>query len=78
MKIFHLILAYITPPSCFYAENEHYVPISKLSFANFECSACTTSLETLQELFSYYQNILHWALTIKLWEIIDIGTLMKC
>ena len=33
--------------------------ISKLSIEKFYCSACTTSLETLQEIFFYHQFIFY-------------------
>ena len=60
------VSACITPPPVVMRKISIRFHIYKLPFAKFECSARTTSLETLQELFVYYQNILHWVLTIKL------------
>ena len=49
MKIF--IFQLTLPHPRFIRKISFTFHISKLSIAKFDCSACTTSLETLQELF---------------------------
>ena len=51
MKIFLLFFSLHYPTPVFMRKISFTFHISKLSIVKLECSACTTSLETLQELF---------------------------
>ena len=51
MNTFLLFLAYITPTPVLMRTISIVIHISTLSIAKFECSTCTTSLETFQVLF---------------------------